>query len=87
MTRPTWVDNEWNISHLWLPAKNIARLPWQRNIQQAVQAAGAEHGRIDKFWTVGGGYNEDIPPCLQTIHLRQKLVHLWHRWVQATARG
>lgn len=65
----------------------LARLPWQRNIQQAIQAAGAEHGRIDELWTVGGGNNEDIPPCLQTIHLRQKLVHLRHRREQATEQG
>ena len=66
--------------------------PGEGHVEQAIEATGTQHGRIDELRTVGRSHDEHISPRLQAVHFRQELVNLRRRVsacvrVEKRARG
>ncbi|KAL3898433.1 MAG: hypothetical protein SGPRY_012841 [Prymnesium sp.] len=55
---------------------------WQGAVELSVESAGAQEGRVDELWSVGGGQDEDAVERLDAVELTEQLVDhsIGHAW-------
>ena len=53
--------------------------PGEGHVEQAIEATGTQHGRVDELRTVGRSHDEHVSSRLQAAHFRRELVNLRRR--------
>jgi len=61
----------------------VQALACNANVEQLVEAAGAQQCGVQKVWPVGGTHKEDVATAATTLHERQQGQQgavMWRRW-------